>query len=140
MKTRSIGLPAAIIMAVACASPQAARAADDSHAAVPAALDPAPFGSEFPLLDGWATGDWWTDTRAVSGDGRRGAQAPRPFAVDVPRAHVIAFAVYTVDVKPTGGPATLKLTAQLFPLKPGESMEARLEVDRGGGWEEGARL
>ena len=139
MKTRSIGLPAAIIVAVACASPQAARAAENSHAAVPAALDPAPFGSEFPLLDGWATGDWWTDTRAVSGDGRRGAKAPRPFAVDVPRAHVIAFAVYTVDVKPTGGPATLKLTAQLFPLKPGESMEARLEVDRGGGWEEVAR-
>ena len=139
MKTLSIGLPAAIIMAAACASPQAARAADDSHAAVPAALDPAPFGSEFPLLDGWATGDWWTDTRAVSVDGRRGATAPRPFAVDVPRAHVIAFAVYTVDVKPTGGPATLKLTAQLFPLKPGESMEARLEVDRGGGWEEVAR-
>ena len=53
MKTLSIGLPAALIMAVACASPQAARAADDSHAVVPAALDPAPFGSEFPLLDGW---------------------------------------------------------------------------------------
>ena len=38
MKTCSIGLPAAIIMAVACASPQAARAADNSHAAVPAVL------------------------------------------------------------------------------------------------------
>jgi len=53
VKTLSIGLPAAIMMAVACASPPAARATDNSHATVPAALDPAPFGSAFPLLDGW---------------------------------------------------------------------------------------
>ena len=85
----------------------------------------APFGEEMPALDGWATGTWWTKPA-------KGC----PFPLDVPRDEVIAFALYTVDVPPTGGPATLKLTAQLFPLKPGEAMEASLEVDRGNGWEE----
>ncbi len=121
----------------------AAVATDAAPAAaievVPRAPDPEPFGHDFPLLDGWATGDWWTEARAMPGDGRRGAEAPRPFPLDVPRTDVIAFAVYTVDVRPAAGPATLKLTAQLFPLKPGEPMEARLDIDRGAGWEEVAR-
>jgi hypothetical protein len=54
----------------------------------------------------------------------------------VPRDEVVAFAVYTVDVKPVGGPATLKVTAQLYPLKPGEPRIARLEVRREGEWRE----
>ena len=124
---------AVIIAALACV-PQAARSA-----VVPAALDPAPFGEEHPLLDGWATGDWWTAKRAVPGDGRRGAKAARPFALDVPRSDVVAFAVYAVALEPAASMGTLKLTAQLFPLKPGEPMEARLEVQRGDEWQEVAR-
>jgi 3',5'-cyclic AMP phosphodiesterase CpdA len=89
-------------------------------------LPAAPFGEEMPALDGWATGDWWTKPA-------KGC----PFPLDVPREDVIAFAIYTVDVPPAAGtPATLKLTAQLFPLKPGEAMEARLEIDTGNGWQE----
>lgn len=99
-----------------------------------AALDPTPFGVEFPNLDGWATGTWWT---------KRPKQ--QPFSLDVPRDDVIAFALYTVTVHPVNGgsgnpaDATLKLTAQLFPLKPGEPREARLEIRRGDIWEEVAR-
>ena len=84
-----------------------------------------PFGEEIPGLDGWATGRWWI------------AQPKDcPFPLDVPREEVIAFAIYAVDVPPSGAAATLKLTAQLFPLKPGEAMEARLEIDTGSDWEE----
>jgi hypothetical protein len=95
--------------------------------------DPQPFGAEFPRLDGWTTGDWWT---------RRPRQ---PVPLDVPRRDVIAFAVYTVTVHPVQGgratpqDATLKLTAQLFPLLPGEPREARLEVRRGETWREVGR-
>jgi hypothetical protein len=53
--------------------------------------------------------------------------------MDVPRHEVVAFALYTIDS------GTLKLTAQLFPLKPGESGEVRLEVQRNGRWMELAR-
>jgi hypothetical protein len=99
-----------------------------------AALDPTPFGAEFPNLDSWATGSWWT---------KQAKQ--QPFSLDVPRDERIAFAVYTVTVSPVNGgkgnpaDATLKLTAQLFPLKPGEPREARLEIRRGEAWEEVAR-
>lgn len=99
-----------------------------------AATDPAPFGAEFPDLDGWATGTWWT---------KRPKQ--QPFSLDVPRDDAIAFALYTVTVSPVNGgagnpaDAMLKLTAQLFPLKPGEPREARLEIRRGDIWEEVAR-
>jgi len=127
------GIAAAWLLTVATAS------GGETIPRVPESLDPAPFGEEYPRLDGWATGDWWTPLRAEPGDGRRGPPTPRPLAVDVPRRDVVAFAVYTVDVRPDGRPATLKVTAQLFPLKPGEPMEARLEVDHGRGWEEVAR-
>jgi len=134
----SLAIVAAIIVGL-LAPPQAARGADGGGPTVPASLDPAPFGPEHPLLDGWATGDWWTEARAVPGDGRRGPKAARPFSLDVPRHEVVAFAVYTVSLGPAATVGTLKMTAQLFPLKPGEPMEATLEVDRGGGWEEVAR-
>jgi hypothetical protein len=130
---------AAVIIAASTDLPQAALPAEPRPTVVPDALDPAPFGSEHPGLDGWATGDWWTETRAVPGDGRRGAKAARPFPLDVPRRDVIAFAVYTVSLQPAATTGVLKLTAQLFPLEPGEPMEARLEVDRGAGWEEVGR-
>jgi len=84
-----------------------------------------PFTSEFPNLDSLATGTWWTKAP-------RGQNAPPP--MDVPRDQVIAFALYTQDR------GVLKLTAQLYPLKPGEPREARLELQREGKWSEAAKV
>jgi hypothetical protein len=83
-----------------------------------------PFGSEFPRLDSLAVGEWWK------------ARPPRtnpPPSMDVPRDQVVAFALYTCEN------GVLKLTAQLFPLKPGEPREARLEFHRNGQWSEAHR-
>ncbi|MBX7168290.1 MAG: hypothetical protein K1X74_18275 [Pirellulales bacterium] len=86
--------------------------------------EPRPFGADYPQLDSLAVGDWWT----------RKAKGPNPPPqLDVPRAEVIAFALYTHDA------GVLKLTAQLFPLRPGEPREARLELQRDGQWVEVAR-
>ncbi|MBL8865811.1 MAG: hypothetical protein JNK93_09655 [Planctomycetia bacterium] len=82
-----------------------------------------PFGDEFPNLDSLAVGEWWTKKLGPK------VQNPPP-PMDVPREQVVAFALYTVDH------AVLKLTAQLYPLKPGEPREARLEVERDGKWVE----
>ena len=112
---------------------------------VPQHLDPTPFGDEFPSLDGWATGQWWTKpsaqgdevTQPAAGKKKKRRRPPVPFQINAPRDEVIAFAIYTVTVppsKPTD--SILKLSAQLFPLKPGESNQVRLEVDRGNGWTE----
>ncbi len=83
-----------------------------------------PFSSDFAELDSLAIGQWWTKTP-------RGANAPPP--MDVPRDVVVAFALYTHDQ------GVLKLTAQLYPLKPGEPREARLEFQRDGKWIEAAK-
>ena len=78
-----------------------------------------PFGNEFPNLDSFAVGEWW----------KKKPQGPTaPPSMDVPRDQVVAFALYTHEN------GTLKMTAQLYPLKPGESREARLEIQRGGLW------
>ncbi|WP_202921733.1 hypothetical protein [Anatilimnocola aggregata] len=53
--------------------------------------------------------------------------------MDVPRNEVVAFALYTHDR------GVLKLTAQLYPLKPDEVREARLEFQRDGKWTEAAK-
>jgi hypothetical protein len=82
-----------------------------------------PFGAEFPALDSLAVGQWWTKKP-------RGPNAPP--AMDVPRDQVVAFALYTHDR------GVLKLTAQLYPLKPGESRLARLELRRNGQWADAA--
>ena len=107
-------------------------------ATLPAKADdfsPTPFGAAYPQLDRWVTGEWWT--KPSTKPGSRGKQQQQvPFPLDVPRDQVVAFALYTVSVKPAGGPGVLKLTAQLFPLKPGEPRVARLEVKRGDAWEE----
>lgn len=58
----------------------------------------------------------------------------RAINLDVPRDKVIAAALYTVHDK------TLKLNAQLFPLKPEESRDVRLEVKDAAGWKEIARV
>jgi hypothetical protein len=84
-----------------------------------------PFGSEFPNLDSAAVGQWWTKSRP------KGPNPPP--SMDVPRDQVVAFALYTHDQ------GVLKLTAQLYPLKPGEPRESRLELQRDGQWTEVAK-
>ncbi len=54
-----------------------------------------------------------------------------PLAIpEVTRDKVICFALYTVHEK------TLKLTAQLYPLKAGEPRKARLEIKQDGKWKQ----
>ena len=133
----AVGILMVAAVGIGVAGP-AGAAGDDDFA-------PAPFGAAHPQLDRWVTGEWWTEpwnkpankpgpTRDP-GPTRKPPQRP-PFQLDVARDEVVAFALYTVSVKPAGGPAVLKLTAQLFPLKPGEPRVARLEVKRGDAWEE----
>lgn len=81
-----------------------------------------PFGADAPALDTLTVGEWWTHTP------KKGPALPPK--MDVPRDQVVAFALYTVDS------GVLKLTAQLFPLKPDEPREVRLEVERDGKWVE----
>lgn len=69
-----------------------------------------PFGPRFPKLESMATGEWWN----VKPNTRRSMN------LNVPREQVVAFAVYTHDH------GTLKLTTQLFPLKPSEEKTVRL--------------
>ncbi len=103
-----------------------------------AADNPQPFGPEYPSLDGRATGEWWAKPAATAanakGEPKKKQQGqPPPPAMDVPRDQVVAFALYTHDH------GVLKLSAQLFPLKPGEPREARLEFFRDGAWREALR-
>ena len=102
-----------------------ALAAEGAGAAAAAAEPAMPFSAGFPKLDSLATGEWWK------------AAPPKhnpPPSMDVPRDEVVAFALYTQDR------GVLKLTAQLYPLKPGEPRVARLEFQRDGGeWAEAAQ-
>lgn len=83
-----------------------------------------PFGEAFPELDSLAVGEWW----------KAKPKGPnRPPTMDVPRDEVVAFALYTHDAD------VLKMTAQLYPLKPGEPRVSRLEFLRDGAWIEAAR-
>ena len=101
---------------------------------LPAADVPQPFGAEFSGLDSLATGEWWTKGTVAPGRGRNQGQGqPPPPPMDVPRDQVVAFALYTVHG------SVMKMTAQLYPLKPGEPQEARLEVQRDGAWVEVAK-
>ena len=91
---------------------------------VQAAEAPLAFGDEFPMLDSLAIGEWWN------------AKVPAknaPPNMNVQRDAVIAFALYTHDR------GVLKLTAQLFPLKPNEDHFARLEFFQDGKWTEATR-
>lgn len=104
-----------------------------------------PFGAEFPNLDSLATGEWWkkgaaavapkAPAKKAANKGKKatgGGQNPPP-SMDVPRDQVVAFALYTQQK------GILKLVAQLYPLKPGEVREARLELQRDGKWVESAK-
>jgi hypothetical protein len=103
---------------------------DNAAPSRPAAESAQPFGEEHPELDSLAAGRWWEKAAP------RGPNAPPP--MDVPRDQVVAFALYTHD-RGTGERGVLKLTAQLYPLKPDEPREVRLELKRGGEWTEAAR-
>ena len=92
----------------------------------------APFGTEFPDLDSLATGEWWSKAAAGVGKGK-GKDRDKTVPMDVPRDQVVAFALYTQHG------SVMKMTAQLYPLKPGEPREARLEVQRDGAWVEVAK-
>ena len=83
-----------------------------------------PFGTKHAKLDSLAAGEWWNQKNA-------GKNAPPP--MNVPRSEVVAFALYTCDS------GVLKMTAQLYPLKPEESREVRLECKREGEWTEVAK-
>ena len=93
-------------------------------AAVLAAVADSPFpGPRGEKLDLAAREDIWT-------------RAPKGFLeqfVRVPRDQVVAFALYTHDR------GVLKMTAMLFPLRPDEPREARLEMQLDGQWREVAR-
>lgn len=101
------------------------RAVPSAMAADQQAEPAQPFGAEFPHLDSLAVGQWWKKPPP------QGPNAPPP--MDVPREKVVAFALYTHDR------GVLKITAQLYPLKPGEPREARLEFQREGKWAEAMR-
>ncbi|MDX2432858.1 MAG: hypothetical protein QNK35_18105, partial [Bacteroides sp.] len=77
-----------------------------------------PVKAPFTGLDTICTNDWWN-------------RAPNPIHnVKVERDQVLAFGMYTVSN------ATLKLSAQLYPLYPDETREVRLEVKKEGQWKE----
>jgi hypothetical protein len=105
---------------------------------LPAQFTVQPFGAEFPNLDSLTTGEWWTRGPGAAPQPKGKAKAKgggQPVAppMDMPRDQVVAFAIYTHH----GG--VLKISAQLFPLKPGEPREARLELKRDGIWAEAAK-
>ena len=95
---------------------------------------PQPFGPDYPALDGAATGDWEKAYVAPEKGAKKKGKKPKVLIpLDVPRHEVVAFAIYTVDR------GTLKLSAQLYPLKDGEPRDVRLEVKEGDSWKEIAK-
>ena len=92
---------------------------------------PQPFGPKFPALDGAATGEWWKVGETAKGKNAKKKGNPKQIIeMDVPRKDVVAFALYTHDH------GTLKMSAQLYPLKPGEAREVSLELKQNGKWTE----
>ncbi|MFO1065033.1 MAG: metallophosphoesterase family protein [Pirellulales bacterium] len=116
-------------------------AAISTSKAAPAADDPQPFGQEFSNLESLTTGEWWKKGEAASvqtGSNSKARREARPGAnsaappMDVPRDQVIAFALYTQQA------GVLKITAQLYPLKPDESRVVKLDFQSNGQWLERA--
>jgi len=91
-----------------------------------------PFGDEFGNLELLTTGEWWKRPGNNGTPLKKGRKSVPP-NLNVPRDEVVAFAMYTHQ------DGVLKLSTQLFPLKPGEKREARLEFKRGGKWVEEAK-
>jgi len=92
-----------------------------------------PFGAEFGNLELLTTGQWWKRPGNNGTPLKRGRKSTPP-NLNVSRDKVVAFALYTHQN------GVLKLSAQLFPLKPGEKREARLEFKRNGKWSEAAKV
>jgi len=90
-----------------------------------ASFGAADFGPDWKDLDSGATGEWWKKNFTGQRDWLN--------LVKVPRDEVVAFGLYTVDK------ATLKLSAQLYPLYPDETREVRLEFKIDGEWTEVAQ-
>ena len=87
------------------------------------AADEMPFGPRFPNLDSRATGKWWERTPTQR----------QPMDLDIARDQVVAFALYTHDR------GQLKLSAQLFPLRPDEQRQVQLEFQQqDGSWQPAA--
>lgn len=98
----------------------------------------APFGAEFPNLESLTTGEWWKKDAAAKSPAKpkartKAAGQPAAPRMNVPRDKVVAFALYALQH------GVLKLSAQLFPLKPDEERFARLEFLRDGQWVEAGR-
>lgn len=94
-----------------------------------------PFGADFPNLESLTTGKWWAQPDLPKNQTKakgKGGGSPAP-SMDVARDKVIAFALYTHHQ------GVLKLSAQLFPLKPEEDRAVRLEILQEGKWQEVAR-
>jgi hypothetical protein len=91
----------------------------------------APFGPSYPQLDAQTIGRWWLPRPASAGTG--GKPIPPIIDLNVPRDQAVAFALYTHDA------GVLKVTAQLYPLRPEEARDARLEIEQNGTWTEVAR-
>ena len=94
----------------------------------------------FPNLETKSTGEWWTIKERLQkrqannkNSNKRADPRKKPTDLVVPRDEVVAFAVYTHDR------GVLKLTAQLYPLKPDETREVRLEFEQDGEWKEVAK-
>ncbi len=88
-------------------------------------LAPQPFGDQFPKLDSDAVGEWWKPGQVELKKNKGQPQEPRLL---VPRDQVMAFALYTHDH------GVLKLSAQLYPLKPDEPRTVTLELQDGAVW------
>jgi hypothetical protein len=102
-----------------------------------AADEAMPFGDAFPTLESLTTGEWWTKAAQASANPKKGkgkgGPPPAP-SMNVPRDEVVCFAQYTQQN------GVLKMSAQLFPLMPGEERMARLEVNHEGeDWKEIAK-
>ncbi len=118
IKTAAVGMGSLVI------TPEFLRATDAVK----------PFGAKFPRLESLTTGEWWNrpgNNGKPAPKGRKGA----PPTMSVPRDQVVAFAMYTHQN------GILKLSAQLFPLRPGEKREVRLELQLPGDkWIETAKV
>lgn len=79
--------------------------------------DGKPFGPDFPNLDNAATDGWWN---------RKFKK--KYLNLNIPRDQVVGFTLYTHDR------GTLKISAQFFPLKPGEERISHLEFFIDGEW------
>jgi hypothetical protein len=91
-------------------------------------LNPTPFGTADQYAqdsDNLAIGEWWKPQPPTARDQDREA---REWIQGIPRSEALAFALYTHHA------GVLKLSAQCFPLRPGEPTSISLDFQKGGQW------